>query len=133
MPLLHLKAQRDRDVVPGWVAWCRRFGQREKGADRGVTYPNARLALTAVRTNVGFLVCGLSFLLKDLAAGTVELPFPAAQHIRAPYPYRLALREGAGKRPQVARFLAWLRDASGTTAREIERWVRQDPPGVRQI
>lgn len=136
MPLLHLKAQRGREDapgwVPGWVAWCRRFGQRERGADRGVTYPNARLALTAVRTDVGFLVCGLSFLLEDLAAGKVVLPFPATQHIRAPHPYRLALREGAGKRPQVARFLAWLREASATTACEIERRVGQDLPGAGQ-
>ncbi len=130
MPLLHLKAQRDRQDVPGWVAWCRSFGQREKGADRGVTYPNARLALTAVRTDVGFLVCGLSFLLADLATGTVVLPFPATQHIRAPHPYRLWLREGAGRRPQVARFLSWLRDASDTTARDIDRWVRPGRPGV---
>lgn len=128
MPLLHLKAQRDSDGMPGWVAWCQRFGQRERGADRGVTYPNARLALPAVRTNVGFLICGLSFLLKDLAQGVAVLPFPATQHICAPDPYRLTLRVGAGKRPQVERFLAWLRDATVTTARDIERWTADDRP-----
>lgn len=123
MPLLHLRAQRDSEDCPGWVAWFRAFGQRQSGPDRGVHYPHARIALDAVRQNVGFLVCGLSLVLRDLGDGTIVLPFPAAQHIRAPHPYRLRPRPDAAQRPQVARFVDWLRHEARDTARQIDAIV----------
>lgn len=119
MPLLHLKAQREGGALPGWGAWFRAFGQRVTGTDRGITYPNARLALPAVRMNAGFLVCGLSLVLPDLERGAVVLPFAPSQHLRAASPYRVALRHDAAGRPQVARFLDWLRAASAETAAKI--------------
>lgn len=120
MPLLHMRAQRD-GTAPGWVAWCRQFGQRDRGADRGVTYPHARLAIQAVRQNVGFLVCNLSFLLDDLAQGRIVLPFPPAMHLSAPAPYRMTLRSGHDRRPQTQRFLNWLRSEAATTQSAIAR------------
>lgn len=87
MPLLHLKAQQDGSDHPGWIEWFQKFGHRESGPDRGIHYPNARLALEAVRQNVGFLVCGLSMVLSDLENGSIVNPFPASQHLTAPHPY----------------------------------------------
>jgi LysR family glycine cleavage system transcriptional activator len=127
MPLLHLKSQRDTAEVPGWVTWFARFGQRQKGPDRGVHYQHARVALEAVRQEVGFLVCGLSLLLADLANGRVVLPFPAEQNLPAPYPYRLRLRPEVAARPQVARFVAWLEGEAATTAGEITRITGRAP------
>lgn len=119
MPLLHLKAHFDRTDHPGWVEWFEQFGHRMTGAARGVHYPNARLAIEAVRQNVGFLVCGLSLLLKDLDAGTVALPFPAPEHLVAPLPYTLRPRSDADRRPQLQRFLTWLRREAEDTRRRI--------------
>ncbi|MGB7321170.1 MAG: LysR family transcriptional regulator [Albidovulum sp.] len=119
MPLLHLKVQRDTEDHPGWVAWFQHFGQRVKGTDRGVHYPHARIALEAVRQDVGFLVCGLSLVLGDLEAGSIVLPFPASQHIVAPHPYRIRVRTDAEKRPQVGRFLSWLRSEAKDSERQI--------------
>lgn len=119
MPLLHLRAQREGDGTPGWEDWFGAFGRRERGRDRGIVYPNARLAIPAARRNVGFLFCGLSFLLEDLAAGTLVLPFAPDQHLPAPQPYRLALRHAAGTRPQIARFADWLRDEARRTEAAI--------------
>jgi|TARA_R110000796_G_scaffold170945_1_gene287858 LysR family transcriptional regulator, glycine cleavage system transcriptional activator len=121
MPLLHLKGQQYSLNHPGWVEWFQTFGHRESGPDRGVHYPNARVALEAVRQNVGFLVCGLSLVLSDLEVGSIVNPFPASQHITAPHPYRLKLRSDAAKRPQVQRFAAWLRNMAGETRNEIQR------------
>jgi len=121
MPLLHLKAQRERDDVPGWVDWFAAFGQRQTGTDRGVHYQHARVALEAARENVGFLVCGLSLVLGDLKTGALVLPFPAAQSIAAPHPYRMSLRHDALQRPQITRFVAWLRDGARETSANIER------------
>lgn len=123
MPLLHLKAQRDSDDHPGWVEWFQQFGHRETGPNRGVHYQHARLALEAVRENVGFLVCGLSLVLNDLREGAIVNPFPAAQNLTAPQPYRLALRPDADKRPQVQRFVAWLRTQAHETHREIQGFL----------
>lgn len=124
MPLLHLKAQRDRDDMPGWVAWFNKFGQRLTGTDRGVHYQHARVALEAARENVGILVCGLSLALKDLDDGSLLLPFPSDQNIRAPLPYRLSVRGDVAARPQIARFVSWLRSESADTAMRIDSMTR---------
>ena len=126
MPLIHLKARRDGGLVPGWVDWFAAFGQREKGNDRGVHYQGTLTALEAVRNDVGFLVCGLALALQDVAAGSVVLPFPPQQHIAARQPYRLALRSEAESRPQVARFLSWLRTESAQTTRQLAQLIQPD-------
>jgi LysR family glycine cleavage system transcriptional activator len=120
MPLLHLKDQLEGTGPPGWVAWFGAFGSRESGQDRGVRYQHARLALEAVRQNVGFMVCGLSLVQRDLYAGTVVAPFPMAQHLTAPHPYRLRLRQDAERRPHVLRFAAWLRNEAAATRRQLD-------------
>ncbi|MES2914995.1 MAG: LysR family transcriptional regulator [Pseudomonadota bacterium] len=128
MPLLHLKAQFDRTDHPGWVQWFDRFGHRITGPARGVHYANARLAIEAVRQDVGFLVCGLSLLLKDLQAGTVALPFPGSEHLVMPHPYTLRPRADAEKRPQLQRFVAWLRKEAEDTRRQINEMSGQKAP-----
>lgn len=120
MPLLHIKEQRDGVIYPGWVEWFEKFGHRQSGRDRGVHYPNTRLALQAARQDVGFLVCGLSLILQDLEAGAVVLPFPISQHIPAPHPYRMKIRSGAESRPQIQRFADWLRRAARDTDTQIQ-------------
>ena len=125
MPLLHLKRQRDDDDYPGWVEWFKAFGHRALGNDRGIHYPNARLALKAVRENVGFLVCGLSLMLQDLEAKTVVHPFPISQNIVAPFPYRVRMSAKAETRPQVQRFVEWLELESRETQRKIDVLLNQ--------
>jgi LysR family glycine cleavage system transcriptional activator len=125
MPLLHLKRQRDDEDYPGWVEWFKAFGHRETGNDRGIRYPNARLALEAVRENVGFLVCGLSLMLRDLEEKTMVHPFPISQNIVAPFPYRLRISAHAENRPQIQRFVDWLELKSRDTQREIDALLNQ--------
>ena len=120
MPLLHLKSHQDGHDHPGWVAWFTAFGHRLTGPGRGVHYPSARLAMDAVRQNVGFLACGLSLLLADLETGSIVLPFPASDHIAAPHPYRLRIRADAAPRPQIQSFVAWLDEQAKATQRQIE-------------
>lgn len=123
MPLLHLKRQRDSEDHPGWVEWFEKFGHRESGADRGVHYPHARLALEAVRQNVGFFVCGLSLVLTDINEGTIVCPFPISQHIVAPYPFQMIARADAEKRPQIQKFIEWLRCKSHETQLQVDALI----------
>lgn len=125
MPLLHLKRQRGEDEHPGWVDWFDRYGYRESGRDRGVHYQHARVALDAVRQNVGFLVCGLSLVLSDLEAGSIVAPFPLAWHIVAPQPYRAELRADSASRPQIQRFVGWLHDQAQSTQTRIDTLLQQ--------
>ncbi len=120
MPLLHLKSQFEPDGPPGWVKWFDTFGLRRDGPDRGVRYQNLSDALAAVRQDVGFLVCGLSLVLEDIASGKVVLPFSAAQHIVAPGPYRYRVRPGAESRPLFVRFVAWVQHEASETARQLQ-------------
>lgn len=125
MPLLHLKIQQENPDYPGWVAWFQKFGQRERGPDRGVHYQHTLQALEAARQDVGFLVCGLSLVLRDLEQGTIVRPFPMSHHLPAPHPYRLKLRHDVEKRPQVQRFVAWLRNVASETRCDIEKITGQ--------
>ena len=120
MPLLHLRDQLERTDHPGWVAWFTKFGHRESGPDRGVKYPNARLALDAVRQDVGFLVCNLSLVFDDFEKGTIVHPFPLSQSLPAGYPYRMTLRGDAKNRAPALRFTQWLRAKSLETQAQID-------------
>lgn len=126
MPLLHLKAQLETGDHPGWVDWFAMFGHRESGPERGIKYPNARLALDAVRQNVGFLVCNLSLVQRDLDEGSIVHPFPLSQHLPVPNPYRMKLRGDSGGRAPVQRFAEWLRNRARETQAEIDV-VRKQP------
>jgi len=119
MPLLHVEAQRDDPARPGLPDWFEKYGQRADGGNRGVHYRHSRLALEAVRQNVGFFLCGLSLVLDDLASGRAVLPFSAKQHLQAPYPYVLTVQSSQGARPQLQRFLDWLRQQASDTAAQI--------------
>lgn len=123
MPLLHLNVQRESPDHPGWVEWFGKFGHRESGPDRGVHYKHARIALEAVRENVGFLVCGLSLVQDDLASGAIVHPFPLSQHLVAPHPYRMTVRADATRRPQVQRFCSWLQSEAAVTRDQLQTHV----------
>jgi LysR family glycine cleavage system transcriptional activator len=119
-PFLHLAAQRDDPLRPGWMDWVERFGHRREGAGRGVHYHHARQALEAVCETVEFLVCGFSLVGFDLEKGSVVLPFPAHQSLIAPMPYVLTLTGHGTLRPQLQRFCNWLREEAALTKQAIE-------------
>lgn len=133
MPFLHLEAQRDDPQRPGWPTWVERFGYRREGAARGVHYRHARLALEAVRQNVGFLICGLSLVEDDLAQGRIMLPYPADQSLVAPKPYVMTVTAHGTLRPQLLRFLDWLRGEARLTRQSLVRATAesQGQPGEK--
>lgn len=123
MPLLHMTAQLQSGGMPGWVRWFDTFGLRTEGPDRGVRYQHIGDALDAVRHDVGFLVCGLSLVLADISTGAIVLPFPTSQHIVAANPYRLVVRQGVESRPQLARFISWLRAEAAMTEEQLRAFL----------
>lgn len=119
LPLLHLQQHLDDPDRPGWREWFSAFGHRQTGQGRGVLYRHMRVALAAMRDDVGFLICGISLVTADLTTGHVQLPFPVAEHLVAPFPYRLRTTKLAASRPQMQRFLSWLRAEAEATSRQL--------------
>ena len=115
MPFLHLEAHRDDPLRPGWPDWVARFGNRREGAGRGVHYRHARQAIEAVREEVGFLICGWSLIARDLALGTIVMPYPREHCLVAPRPYVLSIAAHPPPRPQLVRFCDWLRAQAALT------------------
>jgi LysR family glycine cleavage system transcriptional activator len=124
LSLLHLKSQREGSDHPGWVEWCEAFGHRQSGLDRGVRYQHARLALEAVRQEVGFLICGLSLTWQDVKDGKVAIVFPVSLHLLSPHPYRLVVRSDVERKPPINRFVTWLRREASDTRDRLEGLVR---------
>lgn len=61
--LLHVPARTDQ---PDWASWSNAFGKRKHGLTRGLRYSNTKLALDATRKTVGFMLCGVALVEKDL-------------------------------------------------------------------
>jgi LysR family glycine cleavage system transcriptional activator len=121
LPLLHVDRQEATTKVPGWSEWIAQFGGRQEGAERGVHYRHLRLALEAVRRNVGFLICGLSLARLDLEAGRVVAVYPVAErNMASQHPYRYQLRNETRLTAQVRRFVDWMVEQ----ANETQAWLR---------
>ena len=121
MPLLHLEEHRNDEDRPGFRDWFDAFGTRRTGADRGPYYRRAEMALEAVRKDVGFLVCGLSLLERDLEHGHLALPFPIEKGLVAPHPFRIWQRDQSRNRVQCQRFVEWLKQEASKT----RDWIAQ--------
>lgn len=122
-PLLHIKPRSDAPDTPDWTDWLAAFPYERTSPERGVQYALARNALEGVKSNAGLLVCGLSCVLEDLKQGTVSLPFPGRDSVRAKHPYRLKARAEARSRPQVRRFIEWLFAEAARTLQDIDEVV----------
>jgi LysR family glycine cleavage system transcriptional activator len=120
VPLLHVDAAPDDPTRTRWSDWLRVFGGRRVAPERGTRFADIPTALKAAREGAGYFICGLSLVQHDLAAGTLVLPFPIAEHLVAANPYRLALRPDAAGKPQLRRFAAWLADEARETRTAIE-------------
>ena len=120
LPLLHVERRAEADDFPGWPEWVAEFGQRKSGVDRGVKYRHLRLALDAAREAVGFVLAGKSLIDRDLRTEDLVLVFTEGHQLQAPYPYRLRAREAAESRPQIARFIEWLRMETEKTRLSLE-------------
>lgn len=119
--LLHVQSRMDE---PDWTTWSKTFGKRKSGLTRGQKYRNTRLALDATRKTVGFMLCGVALIEDDLRAGRLVLPFSSAMGIRAKTPYRLWTRDPVASRPQLQKFVDWLRDEGQKAQAFVDQYVK---------
>lgn len=117
-PLLQLERRDGAAVAPEWSEWVARYGMRVEGLDRGYRYRNARLLIEAARGGVGMALAPLSLMRADIEAGALFLPFPEMV-VPALAAYRIRLRDRAAERPQIRRFLAWLRTEARAEAARL--------------
>jgi LysR family glycine cleavage system transcriptional activator len=117
-PLLQLERRAGEAQGPEWTDWFDRFGMRESGLDRGYRYRSFRPLLEAARSGVGMALAPLSLCLPDLETGVLHMAFPD-KSLDATYPYRLRVRDRAEDRPQMRKFLGWLRSEVADTKTRI--------------
>ncbi|MBF9029817.1 LysR family transcriptional regulator [Rhodobacterales bacterium HKCCE3408] len=119
-PLCHLEHREGKGAAPEWPDWFAAYGMRSDGFDRGSRYRNYRLAIEAARVGVGMTLAPVSLCVSELAVGHLYAPYPD-RTLAAAAPYRVRLRDRASDRPQVRRFLGWLKAEAAETAAEIAR------------
>ncbi len=117
-PLLQLERRGGVPQAPEWTDWFERFGMRESGLDRGYRYRSFRPLLDAARSGVGMALAPLSLCLPDLTTGVLHLAFPD-KSLAATDPYQLSVRDRAEERPQMRKFLSWLRAEVAETKTQI--------------
>jgi len=118
-PLLHISPRPDAPETPGWTDWLAKYPYERTSPDRGVKFALVRNALESVKSDAGYVVCGLSCVLEGLETGSLKLPFPAHESLEAKHPYRIKIRNEIRSRPQAARFIEWLRDEAANTVADI--------------
>ncbi|MBD3662827.1 LysR family transcriptional regulator [Sulfitobacter aestuariivivens] len=119
-PLLHISPRPDAPDTPTWRDWLGTYPYERTAPDRGVKYALVRNALDGVKSDAGLLVCGLSCLLDGLTQGTLRLPFPAHESLKAQHPYRFTVRREISARPQVTRFIDWLTEEAARTRTQMD-------------
>src|SRR6056297_130542 len=117
-PLLQLERRAGHAQAPEWTDWFDRFGMRESGLDRSYRYRSFRPLLEAARSGVGMALAPLSLALPDVTEGVLHIAFPD-KSLPAAEPYRLRVRDMAEDRPQMRKFLAWLRSEVADTRTRI--------------
>jgi LysR family glycine cleavage system transcriptional activator len=125
-PLLELERRGGVARAPEWGEWFDRHGMRDSGLDRAYRYRSFRTLLEAARSGVGMALAPLSLCLGDLRTGALHLPFPD-KSLPPRAAYALRVRDRAGERPQMRRFLAWLHAETAATEARMAA-VRGVPP-----
>lgn len=118
-PLLHISPRPDAPDTPSWSDWLAVYPYERTSPDRGVKYALVRNALEGVKSDAGLLVCGLSCILDGLETRTLSLPFPAHESLEVKHPYRFKVRNEIRSRPQVSRFIEWLKNEAAKTKADI--------------
>ncbi|MGR3484535.1 MAG: transcriptional regulator GcvA [Paracoccaceae bacterium] len=107
LPLIH---QDDIGFVQppiDWAAWLRSAGLCD-AAPAGPRFSQADHAVDAALSGAGAILGRVSMTEGHLREGQLVMPF--AHTLRAGATYRIVCPEGGQDRPQVARFIAWVRD-----------------------
>jgi len=74
-PLLHMDKYAADPSALDWPRWVQRHGYRKAGAERGPRYARLVVALEAVRSNAGELLCGVALILDQIERGEIVVPF----------------------------------------------------------
>lgn len=117
-PLLEVQRRHGIAILPEWSDWFARFGRHGALPDSSERHATVAALLAVVRKGLGVGFAPLSLCAPDIEAGTVSVVFPDAW-LPVGAPYRMRVAPSAGDRPQMRRFLAWLRREAAATAQTL--------------
>lgn len=107
LPLLHQDDTTFLRPEVSWSVWFAKMGVTGV-ALAGTHFSQADHAVAAALSGAGALLGRVSLTERHLRDGTLVMPF--AETLRANATYRLVCPLGSETRPQVARFMAWIRE-----------------------
>lgn len=113
-PLLHLDFYKDDPRSLSWPLWIERHGHRKTGFNRGIRFQQIGPALEAVRSDAGFVICGLALILDEIAAGKLTLPFPVENGAATSFAFTATYKGALGRKP-IQRFREWLAEEAAKT------------------
>lgn len=117
-PLLHLDFYKDDPESLGWPRWIERYGHRKTAFERGIRFQQIAPALEAVRSDAGFVICGLALILDEVAAGELTLPFPLEQGAPTSFAFAATYKGVQGRKP-IQRFRQWLAEEAAATRKAL--------------
>ena len=107
-PLLHLDFYREDASALDWPAWINRYGHRKSAFNRGIRFRQIAAGLEAVKSDAGFMICGLAMITDQLERGELTLLFEKEQGAMTRYAFHAAYKSASHNRGQVRQFRAWL-------------------------
>lgn len=123
-PLLHLDFYREDPGALDWPAWIAQHGHRKSAFDRGIRFRQIVAGLEAVKSDAGFMICGVAMTADQIESGSLTLPFGLSRGKSTSYAFHASYKPGSRNSAQVQRFRAWLSENAAETRHHVATLIR---------
>ena len=110
------------DICPRWKDWFKDAGIELTLMAHGTKFPGTSFAIQAAIDHQGVALARSAHAVDDLNAGRLVNLFPEVIS-RSPIAYYFVCALGREKEPEIAAFLAWLKDEAEISQREFDRII----------
>ena len=88
--------------------------------NRGFRFRQIVAGLEAVKSDAGFMICGLAMIADQLERGELTLPFGPAKVAKTQYAFHASYKSASQNRGQVRRFREWLLEYASQTRDAVD-------------
>ena len=119
-PLLHLDFYKEDASALDWPTWIKRYGHRKSAFNRGIRFRQIVAGLEAVKSDAGFMICGLAMIADQLERGELTLPFGPEKGAKTRFAFHASYKSASQNRGQVRRFREWLLEQASQTRAAVD-------------
>lgn len=124
-PLLHIEGETSDRSVPSWQDWGRRYGLKDQRLIGGPRYPHSIMAIEAAINGQGIVLCGLTLVIDDLAAGRLVAPLRTEGVVSTRSTYRIIHAPLRRLSTTQSAFIHWIKAEASKTRGAIEVFLKQ--------